>query len=101
MRNSGISANIAWWSVLLLCALLPLFFIPVAWASIAGAKILLAVLLTVIATLAWAIGSLNNGTLRVPKSWLLAAGTLITGAYGIFAPGTGAAPGAPLGRGEQ
>ena len=101
MRNSGISSNIAWWSVLLLCAFLPLFFIPVAWASIAGAKILLAVLLTVIATLAWAIGSLNNGTLRVPKSWLLAAGTLIPVAYGISALATGASRVSLIGSVEQ
>lgn len=101
MRNSVISENIARWSVLLLCALLPFFFIPVAWAGIGGAKMLLAITLTVIATLAWAIASFNSGTLRVPKSLLLAAGMLIPVAYGISALATGASRGSLIGSVEQ
>ena len=101
MQNPGISENIARWSILLLCALLPFFFIPVAWASIAGAKMLLAIILTVTATLAWTIGSFNSGTLRLPKSWLLAAGALIPVAYGISAIATGASRVSLIGSVEQ
>ena len=101
MQNSGISENIARWSVILLCALLPFFFIPVAWASIAGAKMLLAIILTVTATLAWAIGSFNSGTLRVPKSLLLMAGALIPIAYLISALATGASRVSLIGSVEQ
>ena len=101
MRNSGIAENIAWWSVLLLCALLPFFFVPVAWASIVGAKMLLAIILTVVATLAWGIGSFNSGTLRVPRSWLLAAGTSIPVAYLISALATGASRASLIGSVEQ
>ncbi len=101
MRNSGISDTIAQWLILLLFALLPFFFIPVAWASIASAKILLAIILTVIATLAWTIGSFNDGTLRVPKSWLLAAGALIPIAYLVSALLTGAERVSLIGSVEQ
>jgi tetratricopeptide (TPR) repeat protein len=90
MWSSRIPGYIAEWSVLILCALLPFFFIPVAWASIASAKMLLAILITVVAALAWTVGSFNDGTLRVPKSFLLAACALIPVAYIISALATGA-----------
>lgn len=89
MPNGGIAEKTARWSVLLLCALLPFFFVPAPWTSIPQAKMLLVIALVVLATIAWIGAALSAGSLRVPKSALFFAIPLLPIAYLISALATG------------
>lgn len=95
------SKKVAEWSVLILCALLPFFFLPAIWVTVPAAKMMLVVVLTVVALLAWILASFNEGTLRTPKSLLLAAAALIPIAYLISTLATGASRESFVGSGGQ
>jgi len=95
------SENVARWSVLLLLFLLPFFFVPSAWVGIAGVKMLLAVLATVIGVLAWTLASFNDGALRLSKNTLLFAVALVPLAYFVSTLATGASDASFFGTVEQ
>src|SRR3989344_946310 len=101
MSRTNTAGIVAHLSVLLLCGLLPFFFIPAAWASIAQAKMLLVIILAVVATVALLIGVLSGEFARVPKSPLLLAALLIPISYFISALATGASHTSFIGGGVQ
>jgi len=75
--------------VYLLFLLVPFFFVPVPWVSVAQSKALLAILLVTVGLLAWVAASLNSSEFRFPKSPLLIAAALVPLAYLISALATG------------
>jgi len=81
---------VARWSVYLLFLLVPFFFVPLPWVSVAQSKLLLAVVVITVGFLAWIVSSFNASQLRFPKSPLLLASALIPAAYLISALATGA-----------
>ena len=89
MRYFVHAENVARWSVLLLLFLLPFFFVPNAWAGVAGVKMSLAVLAAGVGMLAWALAAFYDGVLRIPKSLLLFASALVPVAYFTSALATG------------
>ena len=83
MRSEGKFDRIAQWSMVLLISLLPIFFIPIAWITTAQAKVSLIVLLLLVAAVSWVTARFIEGSVRVPKSSILAAGLLIPFAYAV------------------
>lgn len=83
------SETIARFSVYALIALLPVFFLPVPWMSIAGAKILLATIASIVGLIALVAAALQGGRLILPKSGLLLAAAVIPLIYLISAIATG------------
>src|SRR3989344_415224 len=90
MQYLAHAETVARWSVYLLFLLVPFFFVPLPWVSIAQSKLLLAVTVITIGFLAWVISSFNTSQLRFPKSPLFLAAALIPVAYLISALATGA-----------
>ena len=90
MQSLARSEALARWAVFLLFALLPFFFVPVPWVSVAQAKIILSTVLAVVALLAWIAASLKGSQLRVARSPLLIAAALIPIAYLVSALAAGA-----------
>ena len=90
-RSMGIKGMGRWfdeisrWGILLLCGLLPFFFIPVSWITVAQSKMALAAILLAIIALSWALARLAEGHLRIPASFVLASGILVPLAYAISA----------------
>ena len=99
MRFQMFSEHIARWSVLLLCASLPFFFIPTAWISVIQAKMLLVVVLVIVAITSWIIVSFLEGVIRIPRSSLILAALLVPIAYLISAFATGASRASFIGSG--
>ena len=99
MGNSSRAETISRWSVFLLFFLTPFFFIPVPWVSVAQSKLLIAVVLATIGSLAWIAKSLSESEFRIPKSPLLIAALLVPVAYCISALATGASWAAFIGSG--
>jgi hypothetical protein len=71
--------------LILLIALLPFFFIPVAWIGIAQSKVLFIAVLLALATLFWAIARIFEGVVRIPLSFVLGASALLPLAYAVSA----------------
>lgn len=90
MRYLSKAEPIARWTVFLLFLLVPFFFIPAPWVSIAQSKVLLAVVAATVGFLAWVASSLNDDGFRVPRSPLLAAALLVPLAYLVSALVAGA-----------
>ncbi len=101
MKYLARAENIAWWSVLLTVFLLPWFFIPNNWMTIGASKMLLVVSLVTVATLSSVLASLNQWTLRIPKSSLLLAAALVPLAYLVSALATGVSRESLIGSAEQ
>ena len=101
MRYFVHAENVARWSVLLLLFLLPFFFVPNAWAGVAGVKMSLAVLAAGVGMLAWALAAFYDGVLRIPKSLLLFASALVPVAYFTSALATGASRASFIGDVDQ
>ncbi len=78
---SKVLQSVALWSATLTVALLPVFFLPVQWATIAHAKFLLLALGVGIGVAAAAIASLVRGDIRIPKSIALFTVFLVPLAY--------------------
>ena len=83
------SEHIARTSAYLLFVLTPFFILPLAWVSVAQSKLLLAVILSITGFLAWVGMSLGASKLRIPKSPLLIAASIIPLAYVLSSLGTG------------
>ena len=77
----SISQKVLWWCATLTMVLLPVFFIPVEWATIAHAKFTLLAVGVVSGVLALAFSRLHTGTISVPRSWVFAGALLIPVAY--------------------
>lgn len=75
------SQKVARWCATLTLALLPLFFIPVQWATVAHAKFLLLAVGVGVGIAALAVSRFSTGTLSVPKSLTLLAAILIPLVY--------------------
>jgi Tfp pilus assembly protein PilF len=71
------------WLLIALFALLPAFVLPLPWAAVAQSKMLLAGGVLIVALVAWAIARIIDGTIHVPRSWLLYVGLLLPLAYVI------------------
>lgn len=69
--------------MVLLVGLLPIFFIPILWITTVQAKTSLIAVLLVIATLAWVIARLKEGSLKIPSSLILGAGVLMPLVYAL------------------
>lgn len=67
MRLFSLDA-LARWSLILLYAATPFFFLPLAWATVSESKVLLAAALLLVAGIAWFSGSVRRGGMRAPKS---------------------------------
>ena len=101
MDYAQLARKKAYWSTILLAALLPFFFIPAPWASTAHAKVLLVVVLVVVATLSWITAAFLEGSFRMPKSSLFFAALLVPIAYLISALATGASSVSFVGEGAE
>lgn len=75
------SETIARWSTFLLFLLIPVFFLPVPWMTVAQGKVLLSTVIVTIGFLAWIAMSLKESESRIPKSPLLVAALLVPLAY--------------------
>lgn len=84
-----------------LVTLLPVFFIPVLWISTMQAKMVLIIALLIIATTAWVVARFIEGSVRLPKSLILAAGLLIPVAYVLSVAFSGAAQKSLVGNGVE
>jgi len=76
---------IAEWSMILLVGLLPVFFVPLPWVTLAQAKVSLVATLLAVATVTWAIARFREGNVRMPGALVLAAGLLLPLAYAVSA----------------
>lgn len=77
----SISQKVLWWCATLTMVLLPVFFIPVEWATIAHAKFALLAVGVVVGVLALSFSRLRMGSISVPRSWVFAGALLIPIAY--------------------
>lgn len=91
LNTRGIADTVARWSVIALAALVPVFVIPVSWASVPQGKMLLLGSLVTVALIAWAIVRISEGSLFIPRSPLFFAGLFLPVAYVVSALASGAA----------
>lgn len=85
-----------------LAALIPVFFVPFAWATAVQSKLLLVALVVLIATAAFSYARYLDGALRFPKSILALAALALPLVYGASALVSGAPPTSFVsGTGEQ
>jgi tetratricopeptide (TPR) repeat protein len=90
------------WCMVALAALIPVFFVPFAWATAIQSKLLLVSLIVLVATCAFAYARYLDGVLRFPKSILALAALGLPVVYGVSAIITGAPPTSFVsGTGEQ
>jgi tetratricopeptide (TPR) repeat protein len=79
--------SFAWWladsSMLLLFALLPFFFVPLQWMTVAEGKVLLIVILLALAAIGWIVAALLDGGFRIAGIMVLIAGILLPIVYAI------------------
>ncbi|HEY4514175.1 MAG TPA: tetratricopeptide repeat protein [Candidatus Paceibacterota bacterium] len=75
------SDALAYWAMLFAFGLLPFFFIPVPWASIAQSKVALMSVLLVLSALGWIVSRLIDGTFRVPATIIITVASLLPIAY--------------------
>ena len=101
MDSAKLARSLAYWSTIIVTAILPFFFIPAPWASIAHAKVLLVVVFVVIATISWITAAFLEGSFRMPRSSLFFAVLLVPAAYLISALATGATRASFIGEGAE
>ncbi|MBI4133771.1 tetratricopeptide repeat protein [Candidatus Uhrbacteria bacterium] len=77
--------TVARWSVFLLFGLLPFFFLPLPFVTVAQSKMLLIGIVGAVALGAWTLSSFSEGVLRIEKSWILLSSALLPIAYLISA----------------
>lgn len=80
---------LALWSLLLLALLLPFFFVPVNWMSVAASKMLIVAILAPVSFVACILAAFHLGELRFPRSALLASAGLLCLGYGVSAIASG------------
>ncbi len=85
----------------LLISLLPVFFIPIVWVTMAQAKMILIVCLLLVAAVAWVSARFIEGGVRVPASPLLVGGLFIPLAYVCSVAFSGAAQISLVGSGVE
>src|SRR5690242_20434178 len=81
--------SIAFWAILFIIFLTPLFFIPSIFVPFQFAKIVLLYLGVAIAFCACIVARLKDGTLKIPWNYLLislAAIPVVYGIAGLFSP---------------
>ena len=84
-----------------LVMLLPVTFLPMPWATLPHAKVGLLVLCTGIGMIAFVLARFLEGTLTLPKSWVVFSSLLLPVAYLISALATGATRASLLGGGAE
>lgn len=82
-HTGGFFARIAELSVFILLGFLALFFVPVPWVPITHAKMVLLTALLVTGFVAWGITRFKQGTLAIPKDWILVGAVLIPLSYAV------------------
>lgn len=65
--------------------LLPLFFVPAAWATLPQAKMLIVSVLTFLALFAWVVAHLYKGSVSFPVSFIAASALLLPVVYFVSA----------------
>ena len=88
-----IGDTVARWSLVVLIALMPLFVIPTAWASVVQSKLVLAALLIAIILVFYVIARLAQGTLIVPRDAVFYTSALLPIAYFVSALASGSGAG--------
>ncbi|MBI5003746.1 tetratricopeptide repeat protein [Candidatus Kaiserbacteria bacterium] len=74
--------SLASWTIYLLFAFLPIFFIPLPWVTLPQSKVLIILALLSIAIISWVISSLMGGGMRIPRTSILLTALLLPFAYG-------------------
>lgn len=77
--------DIAKWALLVFFFALPFFLVLNDWVAITQAKMILVLSVVAIAAVAWIVGRIAEGAMRIPKSFLLYAGTALPIAYLVSA----------------
>ena len=85
MRTQAIADLVARCSLLLLAFLLPFFVLPVSWAGVGQAKLVLGATLLLFALAAWLVARLAEARIRVPRHLLPVAAALLPLAYLVSA----------------
>ncbi|MEK7106566.1 MAG: tetratricopeptide repeat protein [Patescibacteria group bacterium] len=89
LRIQIIADSVARWAVFLFLGVLPFFLIPNAWVTVPQAKMLLVIIVIVTVSIAWIVARFAEGSMRIPKSFLLGAGALLPIAYLVSALSSG------------
>ena len=84
-----------------LCALLPFFFIPLAYVTILQSKVLLISILLIAAGISWFAARFATRTARVPKSSVVASALLLPFAYAVSTIVSGINPVSLVGAGVE
>lgn len=80
-----VADSFARWCIFLLAALLPVFIVPVPWALVGQAKILLLGSMVVLGLAAWIAGRFIEGSIVLPRSILFLSVSLLPVAYTLSA----------------
>lgn len=75
--------------VIIFCALLPIFVLPVPWVAVPQAKVLLASVFLILTAFFWAVARLSEGVIRIPRTVLIPIVALLPLAYLVSAAVSG------------
>ncbi|MDO8552593.1 MAG: tetratricopeptide repeat protein [bacterium] len=89
LKIREIADAIARWGIILLAGALPFFLIPNAWVTVPQAKMFLVGIAIIIVTIAWSAARIAEGSIQIPKTYLLAVAALLPISYVVSALVTG------------
>ena len=67
-RAIRLSLSISFWTIVVLAALVPLFFLPASWGGVVAVKSILLYTGVFVATLAWLVAQFLQGAIMVPNN---------------------------------